>query len=56
MNAVIAELQNMMCRHDIVRHVAHYLSSTCDEIVREVLALLAKLLYNGNRSVQVRHS
>ena len=53
MNVTITDLQSLMCSHDIVCKVAHYLSSNSDDVVREVLALLAKLLYNGNRSVQV---
>ena len=53
-HAVVTELQQLMCSLDIVCNVAQFLSSTSDDVVREVLALLALLLHNGNRMMQVK--
>lgn len=51
----ILEVQNAINAHDVINKVLPHLARRNDEIAREVLALIAILLYNANRDVQVRY-
>ncbi|XP_064599288.1 inositol 1,4,5-trisphosphate receptor type 1-like [Liolophura sinensis] len=48
----ILEVQNAINAHDVINKVLPHLARRNDEIAREVLGLIAILLYNANRDVQ----
>ena len=46
-------VQNALDEHGAMLKILPHLSKTTDDIVREVLAFLAVMLFSGNQSVQV---
>ena len=50
---VIGEVQDALNSYYVVTSVLDHLSRPQDDVVREVLAFLAALLFNGNENVQV---
>ena len=52
----IEDVQNALNSHGAMLKVLPHLSKPGDDIVREVLAFLAAMLFGGNKSVQVGKS
>ena len=51
---VIEDVQNALNEYGVVTSVLDHLARPQDNVVREVLAFLSALLFNGNDDVQVR--
>lgn len=49
----ISDIQDTLNHFDVITSVIEHLNCPQDDVVRETLAFLCMLLYNGNENVQV---